>query len=106
MIEAITDFVFLTQVSLFPYFYSVSLDGKGPVNFRTTLQKVGIQIAIEIAMDFAVTMYLAVIQNYHLMTNSISKCRRYGLVLGLMVFLSQPWLVLGVYTNIFCGQNP
>merc|ERR1712004_448536 len=106
MIESITELVFLIQNMIFPMMYSVSIDGKNAPSFGDQAQKAAIQMASEIAMDFLVTMYLAVIQNYHLMINSLTKCSKYTWVLGLIVVFLQPWLNLMCFTNLFCLQSP
>merc|ERR1712241_236326 len=106
MIESITDLVFLIQVTIFPFLYLVSTNGKGLPTVEKSIERVCIQLAVEIVMDFLVTTYLAVIQNYHLMTNSLTKCRRYGLVLGTMVLLLIGWLNTATLNQILCVQNP
>merc|ERR1711879_572077 len=89
MIEAISDFVFLTLIFSYPNLYDVSTDGKGSASILGRLQRAGIQFVCELVMDFSVTLYLAVIQNYHLMTNSLVKCRRYSVVVAaILSFLS------------------
>merc|ERR1739838_933313 len=70
------------------------------------LRRAAIQLAVEITMDFLVTMYLAVIQNYHLMTNSQLKVRRYGWIVGSFVVVIQVWFNIVTLMSIVCFQRP
>jgi len=105
-LEGITDLSFIVMGIAWPFLYSASLDGKTLPSFQALVLKGLIQWGMEAFLDVTICIYLAVVQNYHILSHGKTKCPYWsGIVGALTLSLSG---VLGVHTLgfVLCTKPP
>lgn len=101
-IEGVTDVVFIVIGVTYPLMYNMSLNNLTPPSIASLLEKAGIQWAIEAVIDSSICLYLAVVQNYHILLHSKVKCPWWSAVLAVHVGANMYVLVTMMLPFIIC----
>mmetsp|Transcript_63853 Transcript_63853/g.144091 ORF Transcript_63853/g.144091 Transcript_63853/m.144091 type:complete len:512 (-) Transcript_63853:31-1566(-) len=101
-LEALTDLVYLTNNVMWPLLLKVSLNGKTAPSAGALLRKSAIQLALEMSMDLGICLYMAVVQNYHLLTSSTVKCKYWSFIVSAHVAMAIVFLNIVVLPLTVC----
>jgi len=101
-IEGVTDVSFIVIGISYPIFFNLSLNNQQGPELTDLIEKAAIQWAIEAFMDMTICLYMAVVQNYHILLHAKVKCPYWSAILAVHVFTNMWVLVTMMLPFIIC----
>mmetsp|Transcript_25871 Transcript_25871/g.74154 ORF Transcript_25871/g.74154 Transcript_25871/m.74154 type:complete len:509 (+) Transcript_25871:83-1609(+) len=101
-IEGVTDMVFIIMGVTYPLMYKLSLNGTSEPQVGGLIQKAVIQWAIELVIDCCICLYMAMVQNYHILAHQKNKCPYWSAILSVHVWANMYVLTTMMLPFILC----